>query len=262
MNTFKIKKLEYFRDIFKGTCELNNYECTKIGVLENLEALLKEATTEDIKKSYFYGYPKREESEMILGSIMLEPQNNHRICEFVNMANKILYNAGIYETTILVDTEDKEIIDMLDMLDLVATQEKVQSKKFDKDFAFEIQVGDSTAIFGGKLDKAYYFYIDYRALEDLIDYDEKDVLNVYMMPQTKNVLDDAIVIATNLKDAGFKVEIDYELSKIVPDAVDIDFLITLDENAIKEYKVNLKDLKTQEEREIMIDNLIEELSFI
>lgn len=266
MNTPKVKKLEHFTDIFKGTCELYNYRQVEFPVLDGasprkslMETASKVVDGKDPQKVYFEGVSFNDGEHREFGAIITGLESDYRIAELITLATKILYNADIYETTIILDTDRKKLAEMLDLVDLVVKEDKVSRTEYDKDIAFEIETGDYTVVHGGGKDGVYYFIIDYRAIEDLLSLDYKNMLDVYISPKTPEVLEDAFAISTNLKDAGFKIETDYEMKIKDFAGLNADFLITMDEADIAKYVVHLKDLKTKEEREVMIDNLIEEL---
>lgn len=267
MNTDKVKRLEYFIDIFKGTCELNNFHPIMMPIMDgakprssHLDVVTKSIDSLKENKLYFNGPVVDAEEYIELGAVISGyGTNSYRVGELINLANKTLYNADIYETSILIDSKDKALLENLDMIDQVVKETEVQKNDADKDLAFEIIAEDRTVVRGGGSNGLYYFIINYSAVEDLLDYDYKNTLDVFISPKTAKVLDDAFVISTNLKDAGFKVEIDFEMSKCNVDSIPADFLITIDEEDIAKYTVKLKDLKTKEERDVMIDNLVEEL---
>ncbi|HBA37464.1 MAG TPA: hypothetical protein DCY94_01945 [Firmicutes bacterium] len=266
MNTNKIKKLEYFTDIFKGTCELYNFSPIGLPILDGdtpiehqIDLAIKDPDVSKTNKLYYEGPAFASGEHRELGALITGYTENYRIAELITLATKILYNADIYETTVIIDTKSKELVEALELVDLVVKEEKLEKDKLDTDLAFEIIAGDYTVARGGGENGTYYFYIDYRAIEDLIEHDYKNTLDVFISPKTNKVLEDTFVISTNLKDAGFKIETDYEMKVTNFANLDADFLIIIDEEGMAKYTVHLKDLKTKDEREIMIDNLIEEL---
>ncbi len=260
----KIKKHEYFLDIFKGTCELNNYNQveSQMKYEGSLRKNLVDSTLEELKtnnetgKFYTYGIVFNEEETFNGLTLMQGNINAYRLSELINLNVKILYNAGLDNA--IVHTSNKEIIDNLEAVDLETKEENVKKENYDKIDAFEIEVEGLVVAHGGYNEDFAYMTCYYDAIEDLIDYDENSSLDAYIMPKEKECLDDAFVIATNLKDAGFRVDVDYELNK---QELAADFLITFDSKDISNYQVHFKDLKTNEEKEVMIDNIVEELSF-
>ncbi len=260
----KIRKYEYFLDIFKGTCELNNYCEIKSSLKNNgsLRESLIDSSLEELKRSnetgkfYTFGTIFNPEETFNVTTLILGNSNIYRLCELINLNVKVLYNLGIDNATI--HTSNKKIIENLETIDLEVKEKDVKKEKYDNIDAFEIEIDDRIIAHGGYNADLAYMTLSYDAIEDLIDHDENNILDAYIMPKDKDVLDDAFVIATNLKDAGFRVEVDYELSNQNPHA---DFLITFNSKDISNYQVHFKDLKTNEEKEVMIDNLVEELSF-
>jgi len=260
----KIKKHEYFLDIFKGTCELNNYNQVEGqmhydgSLRENLiDTTLEELkTNNEIGKFYTYGLVFNEEEAFNGLTLISGTINTYRLSELINLNVKILYNAGLDNA--IIHTSNKEIIDNLEAIDLEVKEEEVKKEKYDGKEAFEIEIDGLVVAHGGYNDDFAYMTCYYDAVKDLIDHDENNSLDTYIMPKESECLDDAFVIATNLKDAGFRVDVDYELNKEEKAA---DFLITFDSKDISNYQVHFKDVKTNEEKEVMIDNIVEELSF-
>lgn len=267
MNKNQIRKRDYFIDIFKGTCELNNYTPTGLSIKETLNKdLIERALTimesaKSLEKMYFYSPIIEGDMETLKLGALINATDIYRVGELINLAIKILKNAGLYDAHVNIEGLKKELLENLETIDIDVR--KIENFKNSKDqtTSFDIVLEDRTICRGGVSDKCAYFIMDYSGLEDLLDYEEKDTLDVFIEPQAKDVLDDAFAISTNLKDAGFKVETNFELSEKLDD-IDADFQIRFDSKDIEKYVVHLKDLKTKEEREIMIDNLVEELSFI
>ncbi len=260
----KIKNHEYFLDIYKGTCELNNYNQIEGKLNDNgtlrktlIDSILEELKTSDeTGKFYTYGVVFNVEETFNGLTLILGNINTYRLSELINLNVKILYNAGLDNA--IIHTSNKKIIENLETVDLEIKEETVQKEKYDEKEAFEIEVNDRVVAHGGYNDEFAYMTCYYDAIEDLIDHDENNSLDAYIMPKNEDVLNDAFVIATNLKDAGFRVDVDYELNK---EELSADFLITFDSRDISNYKVHFKDVKTNEDKEVMIDNIVEELSF-
>ncbi len=241
------KKIEYALDIFKGTCLLNNYEAILGGkdIKDTLSSL-----KEDGKYFYYSLCPEVELGGVIKGKI-----NSYEKCEFVNLAVKILNNMGIYDFIVKVDSKDSSIVENLESID-IGVDSKASSSE-----TFEIYIDDKPVVIGKLEDEKNYFKMKFDDIKDYIRVDETDELDLYVLPKDKESMSDALVISTNLKDAGFKVAVDYSLQKVDEDKLNSAFLITFDANDIRKYKVHYKDLKTKEEKEVLIDNIIEELSF-
>jgi histidyl-tRNA synthetase len=123
-------------------------------------------------------------------------------------------------------------------------------------------VGEDEVAHGGGSDDFAYIELDYNSIAKLVVTPIPEVaLDAFVKPTSKSVLDDTLLISSNLKDAGFKIEVDYDLDKKVED-YDTNYIIEISETGIKNYKVKLIDAKTKEEKEVMIDDLVEELAFI
>ena len=97
---------------------------------------------------------------------------------------------------------------------------------------------------------------------DLIDTSE--TLDVYIAPIDIKNISDALIIGTDLRDAGFKCEIDYRDTNFknkmsTASKMNASFAVIIGEEELKDYSVILKDLKTKEEKKISINNLADEL---
>lgn len=253
----EMRKFEYILDIFKGTCELNSFSPLQSPIKNGSE--LRKTLRENIKdikgKFYSYGNTFTPDENIELSAFIVGNDNVYRRCEIVNLAVKTLNNIGIYDVQVNIDSSNKELVENLEMIDLDIKDVSTDSEKF----SFSLVLEDRVIGTGG-YDGMLYFTLNYKDIDSVYEYREDDIFDVFIKPNDESVLEDALAIATNLKDAGFKIEVDYELeSTNIPDA---SFLVTFDSSDIGKYVVHLKDLKTHEEREVMIDNLVEELSFI
>ena len=88
--------------------------------------------------------------------------------------------------------------------------------------------------------------------------------DVYVIPVTSNEVGDALIIGTMLKDAGYKVEIDYrdvtlKTKYSLANKLNTSYIVTIGEEELKNYTVKLKDAKTSEEKTIGINDLVDEL---
>ena len=97
---------------------------------------------------------------------------------------------------------------------------------------------------------------------DLIDTSE--TLDIYIAPIDIKNISDALIIGTDLRDAGFKCEIDYRDTNFknkmsTASKMNASFAVIIGEEELKDYSVILKDLKTKEEKKISINNLADEL---
>ena len=97
---------------------------------------------------------------------------------------------------------------------------------------------------------------------DLVDL--KDAIDVYIAPIDAKNISDALIIGTDLRDAGFKCEIDYRDTNFknkmsTASKMNASFAVIIGEEELKDYSVVLKDLKTKEEKKISINNLADEL---
>lgn len=270
-----IKKFEYVLDIFKGTCELNNYDCIKTPIKEdsslrtsNVLACLKLSNEhENLGKVYFYGPVFASEESIELGAISFKKRSIYRAGEIINLAVKFINNIGIDEVkiklaSILDEHYKKELIENLMTLDIDIEEGDVEYSDLDKICAFDILIEGQKVGHGGGKEEYSYFKIDYQSLAQLCDHDVMVFpLDVFIKPESSRVLSDAFIIGSNLKDAGLKVEVDYDGDIEIKD-LDANYLIEFSEKDIANYEVKLIDLKTKEEKTIKIDNLVEELAFM
>ncbi len=239
-----IRKMESFLDIFKGTCELNNFN-----------PCIKEPSEASNDKCYFGGLAA-DSKQIELKAFIKDKDNLYRKAEIINLAVKTLNNANIYDFSLNISSDDKDLCELIELVDIEFTSKKDTSLSFDIVLDGKVLASYKETESFGILE---FFYDN---IEDAYSYDEVDVLDVYIAPKSLTVLPDAFAIATNLKDAGFKVEVNYEMEKKDITAEIADFLISFDEKDIGDYKVKMKDLKTNETHDVMIDNIVEELSFI
>lgn len=259
LGTSETKKLESFTDIFKGTCELNGFNIIKInGECDNEIGELRKLDS----KGKFY-YIEDEEGKVTFRATTFDT-GVYSLGEMVNMAIKVLFNADLTETTVMFEKDVnvfEEIYDDLDALGIVCGFEslkginKLQSR-------FEIRIDDQP-VGGGCIYKDEYteIYIYYDAVKEHYRYREEEYeIDAYITPKNKEVLSDAFIIASNLKDAGLRVEIDYSMGEA--QLGNSAFWIELDEKSISSYEVSLTDRKTHETKKVNIDNLVEELMFM
>ena len=260
LNTSETKKMESFTDIFKGTCELNGFHIVKInGECDDEIGELRELDS----KGKFY-YIEDEEGKITFRAITFNT-GIYNLGEMVNMAVKVLYNADLTETTVMFDENSKsvfeEIFDDVEALDIPCGFESLKGAN-KLSIRFEVRIDDK-AVGGGYVCNGEYIeiYIDYDAVKENYRYREEEYeIDAYITPKSKEVLSDAFIIASNLKDAGLRVEIDYSMGEA--QLGNSSFLIEMDEKSIGSYEVNLTDRKTHETKKVHIDNLVEELMFI
>lgn len=89
-------------------------------------------------------------------------------------------------------------------------------------------------------------------------------LEVYVASISNENASDAFIIGTNLKDCGFKVEIDYRdvsLKNKLSNAnkMGASYIVIIGPDEIKKFEVRLKDALTKEERLVSINDLADEL---
>jgi len=261
------KKQEFILDTFKGTCELNNYKLLKLDASDQMHRLKtsqiddvhKISKEENIDKVYFYSPAIKEHETLELGCFSTQT-DIYRNGEMINLAVKFLDNLGLEEITVDIKG-DEELIDNLESLDIVTTSsDEILEKENNTEYI--IYVEDKIFITGSSntKDKLSYFTVDFDKLMEQDNYLIEDVaLDAYIKPESDEVKSDAFIIASNLKDAGFKVEVDYYNTK---ESIDSAYIITLNSNDIKNYVVKITDTKTNEMQEIDIDSIIEVLAFM
>lgn len=257
LSTYEAKKLEAFTDIFKGTCELNGFDIVKVSGDYSLNEL------KSINPKGKVYYVDDEEGKVKLHAINFSV-GTYDLAEMVNMVVRALYNADLMEVTVLFNEKAKEtfepIIEDLEMLEIPCGFAELKASK--GDILFEVRIDDNV-VGGGCVYKDEYIeiYIDYEQVKEYYEYREEDSeIDAYVIPASKDVLSDAFVISSNLKDAGLRVQVDYTMGEEqLGNSV---FLIDLDAKLIASYKVKLTDRKTHEVRELSIDDLAEALLFI
>lgn len=274
LNAKETRKHTYIRDIFDGTCELNDYKEISIScindhgeVSENPigESILQFPKDENRCYLHAISFDKEEKEHFI--ALARNKDNYYIDTEIINMATKFLHNLDLYDLIVKIGgtKDNKDLLESLDALDIAAEKtDKKSIDSFDKEMFFDIFLDDHLLVHGGynSEKEISYFKIDYRSVETVMNYDARiQELDAFIVPKTKECVDDAFIIGTNLKDAGFKVVTNYTMEKFEEDSLHANFLITFDESSLKDYEVRLKDLKTKEEHTVKIDNLIEELSF-
>jgi len=250
----EMRRLEYVLDVFKGTCILNNYT-----------PLLTPMKGEELKNSletgkYFY-YKLQDTENITFLALLVGLESTYRTCELINLGLKTLNNMGIYSLEVNIDTEDDKIIEDLEAMDIEVV--KYDSKKDTNTLvSFSYTLDDKTLGTGAiKKDGFAYAKIDYNSIKDICDYHQENRLDCLLVPKDEDVLEDALIISTNLRDGGFGVEVDYEHNLENDVSIQPDFIITFDKDDIKKYIVHLKDTKTNETKEINLDQIVEELSF-
>lgn len=259
-----IQKYEYALDIFKGTCELNNYEQITFQYEEKLSKNMLPDTSNLNDKSYYHCLTFDKKPTYVFGAINKKEPTIYIVGEIINMASKVLYHLDVPDIKISLYTNGyntEELVSNLETLDLEVETHENNTKG--ETLSFEISSNDKLVVKGGIKENLTYFTINYSSLENVYDYtDERLPLDAYIFVEDKSVLDDAFIIGSNLKDAGFKVEVDYSLKKVTKDDINACFLITFDSKDIENYQVKLIDMATEELKKVMIDNLVEELSFL
>ncbi len=258
----ELRKYEHILDIFKGTCELNNFEGMQLAIFDDKGKSKKNIVEEalnsrhtDSKKVFFYSPIMDDEETMVLGALSVKT-SPYTCAELINLAVKILTNLDIEDISVTYGGRDEKLQENLEALSIAVD--------LCDDKSFGISVDDKETFIGGQTeDDIFYIFVDYKILSELTPYKEKtEPLDAYIVPTDKEVFDDAFIIGSNLREAGFKVEVDYSLVQVTKENVDATFLITFDASDIAKYEVKLIDMATREIKHIKIDNLIEEMMFI
>lgn len=259
-----IKKYNYVIDIFKGTCELNNYNESaliyKQGDLSNFKVFESENN-----KIYYSGLVYKEKTDCLFGAENKLDPNVYTICEIINLGAKFLNNLDIDDYEIQITTfgsNAEEVIENLETLDLNVLGVEAEPSTSDV-LSFSIVVQNEAVICGGMDKNKAYFKARFNDIDKIFNYHEKKVkTDVYVYPLDKESFSDAFILGSNLKDAGFKTEIDYSLKQLNREEIDAVYMISFDKDNIKKYEVKLIDLATSEVKTVGIDNLIEELAFM
>lgn len=271
----EMRKFQYVKDIFMGTCELNNYDSIMLPTFaqggkpieDYLDEVLKHLDNK-LDRCYFECHPYCKEETCEFIALIKGKNDTYLESELINLAVKTLHNLDEYDcqVTIKGSKDHKELIENLEALDIAASLGNTfVDDKYDKELSFDITIGESLVIHGGaSYDlKLTYFKIYYEQLQKIVEYREKmEELDIYISPKDESSLNDAFLIGTNLKDAGFKTGVNYFLEDFEEENLHSNFLITFDSKDIANYEVKLKDLKTKETKTVKIDELVEELAFI
>lgn len=271
-NELEAMKYEYILSIFEGTCQLNGYKSINVDTFNENGSSANDCKDECIRKCkdkdakyYFHlsTFDDREHKKFCVFNN--NSQDIYTNSELINMAFKTLNNMDVYDVTLNIESKDecKDLLENLESLGVPSTRNS--SNKGDDVIYFDI-TGNGDLIVHGELDKETsvgYYEIDYEVLSSFCEY--KNVyqeFDAFVYADDKDVLSDALIIATDLRDSGFKIETDYSLRKIDENKLEANFLIIVDKKGINNYEVLFKDLKTKETKQVKIDNLIEELSFL
>lgn len=271
----EMHKFNYIKDIFDGTCELNNCENIMIPVSDEQGQLIddsieKAATFIGDQRGRFYFhtpyYTDKEKYQFVV--IAKAEKNVYLESELVNLAVKVLHNLDEYEVIVNLGGSENhdDLQEVLDSIEIASALDSVAlDERYEKELGFDIVIGEDIVAHGGANYGVgiAYFTMDYETLEKHVSYvKEKQELDAFIVPKNQKCMNDAFIVGTNLKDAGFKIEIHYLEHKVEEENIRANFLITFDEKDIANYEVELKDLKTKESHKVKIDDLIEELSFL
>lgn len=256
LKTDKTRKMESAIDIFKGTCELNAFEPVKI----YRSGFIDEEANIPLKGKFYYIL---EDIDMCHMEAISFTHTTHELQEIINMGVKALYNMGIEDVKVVVDEQNREdtkyLMSDLETLEIPAEYGSVNTMGDKAAFAIFVS-GRHVASGGITLGEYTYLSIDYYALEEFYNYKETgDVTDVIVCPKAKIVLSDAFIVATNLRDAGLKVEVDYSLG--IDQLNSSTFLIEVDKKAMSKFRVKLIDRNTHEEQDIAINDLVEVLLY-
>lgn len=263
------KKYDYISDIFKGTCEINNYQFLKPRITDE-KGILRSSHTKEILKNNeihkcYYSLPVYDKHEKhIFGVLVRDAGNVYIQSEVINLAVSFLRNLGLEEISVSLNDVDKhkDLEENLDALDIVVNLDSASKNELDDYLGFDIYQGDTLVGHGGSSskDSMTYLEVDYDSLKNLtITGGEDKKLDIIVEALDEASMSDAFLLGTNLRNCGFVTEINYDGKKGKYDA---DYLVSLSEEHTKRYEVTLKDLKTGEEKCVGIDDLVSELSFL
>lgn len=259
-----VKKYNYVLDIFKGTCELNNYNESGLiyekGNLSDFKVFESKAS-----KIYYSGLVYKEQTDCMMGALNKLVPSAYTICEIINLAAKFLNNLDIEDYEIQITSYGEgadEVIDNLEALDLNVCG--VEAEPSDgESISFSIVVKSKVVILGGMNKTEACFKTYFNDIDKVFNYRESDEkMDVYIYPMDEESLSDAFILGSNIKDAGFKTEIDYSLKQLKREEINAMCMVTFNKENIKKYEVKLIDLATDEVKTVSIDNLIEELTFM
>ena len=258
------KAYNYILDIFKGECELNGYNYIKALGDMNLDEVLKEE-----KKVYY-------DRDSEFGFATLSKNGLFGPLEAINLAYKYIYMVGLENSWIEFKTAqndyEKEITENLESIDIDCDIVDDIELKNGELLRFQIKTDKyNTPVLTGfvkkeGVDTLTCVSINYNMLIAVIDTDrqvETLPIDVCVISDT-SFQSDAFIIGTSLKDAGYKAEIDYsdttlkEKEKIVKE-LNPSYIVSITEKSMKNFEVELTDVKVGETHKIGINDLIEEI---
>lgn len=236
-------------ETFKGIAEINNYEFIKF----------KRVSDAELEKSskFYYFTDNTFNIEVSINS------NTYLTAEIINIGVKYLEILGLEDIILKFKEIDSDLEEILENLEIDYEVDETLNSEFELSM---IDSEDVEKVIGiGNTSK---LEIKFESLNHMLkDYDitfNKTPLDVYIMPETKELLQDTFIIGTSLKDVGFKTEIDYSdipLKEKVLKAKDSNttYIIIVNEKDLKKYSVRLIDAKTEEEKVVSINTLQDEL---
>lgn len=279
MNFEKARKKEAIIDMFKGMCELNCYSLILPKETSSPRKNLLDGIFDEIDCNgnyYLYGTAYEETEDLKLAAVLKGRTDTYAIAELVNLVYKMYF--FLNEESIQIRINDitlknekcKHIIEELDNLGIPTVYDKKTEveEPYDKDISFDIIIDDKKVAHGGVNRDLAISYILISVEESIktIEIEDKETpTDVYLFPETQDVFSDALTISTELKDCGFKTEVDYSLNKDNIKKIDVlkyRSLITFNESDIKKYTVKLTLLSTKEVHDVSIENLVEELNLL
>lgn len=236
---------DYAYDLFKGVCEMNNIKLFKGD----------KAKYELPKDDVYNYYCESTLDDIEFGIISSDNGNIYRHAEILNLAVKFLELMNLKDIKVVIaDSNLREILESIE----------VDSEDTEDTKNYQIKSGN-TVLANGHIDaKMHTLKISFNKICDLLkDSDtvpDKTPIDTYVIAEDEESLNDAFIIATSLKDIGFKTEMSYDaISEKETVNIETTYVIVVTSKLMKHYQVKVIDTKTKEDKIISINDLENEL---
>lgn len=236
-----VRKYDFASDTFRGISELNNYELVLLG-----------EDKVNIDKYYYI-------NDNIF-SLCSKRNTIYDYAEVINIGYKYALLLNYKNVSIKIQNNNMTLNDynlLLETLDSIEIPYNIDaSLKGNEDVLFQV-VSDNNVIVSGYIKDECVLNIDFLNIVNSIDekYIKSNSVDISVVPESNNNNSDALIIATMVRDAGYKVEVNYSNNS----NIECSYMIKINSKTEKNYTVILKDMKTMEEKEVSINNLVEEL---
>ena len=105
----------------------------------------------------------------------------------------------------------------------------------------------------------------YELIKDKENFNDKSNIDIFIIPINTKI--ESLILATTLRDLGYKVEIEMKERKLkksleFADKENIEYVIVLGEDELKNNKITIKDMINKNNEEINLDNIKQEIKLI